>query len=103
MRKVKTSCFIAAGAIVLVSLMISFLWAQAAVPVGVFESHVDVGTVLHPGSVEFDSTKRTYTISGSGENMWSTADAFQFAWKKMSGDVTADRRHPVPDQDRQRA
>src|SRR5262249_2066269 len=23
-----------------------------------------------------------------GENMWSTADAFQFVWKKMSGDVS---------------
>ena len=32
--------------------------------------------------------KRTYTISGSGENMWLAADAFQFVWKKISGDVT---------------
>ena len=57
-------------------------------PVGIFEDHVDVGTVLHPGSVDYDATKHAYTITGSGENMWSTADAFQFAWKKMSGDVT---------------
>jgi hypothetical protein len=65
------------------------LAAQAAAgPVGIFESHADVGTVLHPGSVDYDSSKHTYTISGSGENMWSTADAFQFAWKKLSGDVT---------------
>ena len=41
-----------------------------------------------PGSVDYDSSRHTYTISGSGENMWSTADAFQFAWKKVSGDVT---------------
>jgi TolB protein len=57
-------------------------------PVGFFESHGDVGTVLHAGAVDYDSSKQTYTISGSGENMWLTADAFQFAWKKMSGDVT---------------
>lgn len=56
--------------------------------VGMFESHGDVGTVLHKGSVEYDSAKQSYTIRGSGENMWSVADAFQFAWKKMSGDVT---------------
>jgi TolB protein len=62
--------------------------AQAAGAVGVFESHSDVGTVLHPGSVEYEAGKKTYTISGSGENMWSTADAFQFVWKKMSGDVS---------------
>ena len=62
--------------------------AQLVAPVGIFESHSDVGTVLHQGSVEYDSAHKTYTITGSGENMWSTADAFQFAWKKMSGDVS---------------
>jgi TolB protein len=55
---------------------------------GIFEAHKDVGTVLHAGSVEYDPAKKTYTISGSGENMWFAADAFQFVWKKMSGDVT---------------
>ncbi len=64
-------------------------WAQdAAAPVGVFESHSDVGTVLHPGSAEYDASKKTYTVTGSGENMWATADAFQFVWKRVSGDVT---------------
>jgi Tol biopolymer transport system component len=56
--------------------------------VGIFENHSDVGTVLHQGAVEYDAARTTYTISGSGENMWSTADAFQFVWKKMSGDVS---------------
>src|SRR5579864_8570045 len=55
---------------------------------GLFESHTDVGTVLHPGSVNYDAAKGSYTISGSGENMRSVADAFQFVWKKVSGDVT---------------
>jgi hypothetical protein len=64
-------------------------WSQSAnPPVGIFEGHGDVGTVLHSGSVEYNAAKRSYTISGSGENMWFTADAFQFAWKKVSGDVT---------------
>lgn len=63
------------------------VWAQSAT-VGVFENHGDVGTVLHPGSVDYDAAAKTYTISGSGENMWSVADGFQFVWKKMSGDVT---------------
>jgi hypothetical protein len=62
--------------------------AQTPAAVGIFESHGDVGTVLHSGAVEYDGAKRTYTISGSGENMWATADGFQFVWKKMSGDVT---------------
>ncbi|HEX4485924.1 MAG TPA: hypothetical protein VH088_06635 [Terriglobales bacterium] len=60
----------------------------AASPVGIFDNHEDVGTVLHPGNVEYDDAKESYLISGSGENMWATKDAFQFAWKKLSGDVT---------------
>jgi len=62
--------------------------AAAAAPLGIFEDHTDIGTVLHAGSAEYDAFKRAYTIAGSGENMWFTADAFQFAWKKVSGDVT---------------
>src|SRR5260370_18469553 len=62
--------------------------ATAGAPGGVFESHSDVGAVLHPGSVEYDAAKRSYTIAGSGENMWLGSDAFQFVWKKMSGDLT---------------
>src|SRR5437667_6590406 len=63
-----------------------------AAEIGIFESHADVGTALHPGSVTFDATARSYTVAGSGENMWSTQDAFHYAWKKASGDValTAD-------------
>ena len=53
-----------------------------------FEGHGDVGNVLHAGSVEYDAAKRSYTIAGSGENMWFASDAFQFVWKKVSGDAT---------------
>ena len=56
--------------------------------VGLFENHGDVGAVLHPGSVEYNASTGTYTISGSGENMWFSNDEFQFVWKKVSGDVT---------------
>ena len=63
------------------------LAAQTApAPVGLFETHADVGTVLHPGSAEYDAATQTYTMTGSGENMWFAADAFHFAWKKVSGD-----------------
>lgn len=82
-----------AGAFVLVFAARSVTQAQqsgapAAAPVGMFESRGDIGTVLHAGSVEYDAAKGSYTMAGSGENMWFTSDAYQFAWKKMSGDVT---------------
>ena len=47
-----------------------------------------MGTVAHPGSVAFDAAKGTYTVTGGGENMWITRDAFQFAWKRATGDLT---------------
>jgi Tol biopolymer transport system component len=79
------------GYVVLISLIAILLVTPShsqTASVGIFENHSDVGTVLHPGSVEYDTSKQTYTITGSGENMWSTKDAFQFVWKKMSGDVS---------------
>jgi dipeptidyl aminopeptidase/acylaminoacyl peptidase len=60
---------------------------RASTTSGVFENHADVGIVLHPGALVFDSSHGTYTVSGSGVNMWSTADAFHFVWKQVTGDV----------------
>jgi len=63
-----------------------------SLPHGIFTDHQDVGTVLHPGSVVYDEVNHSYTLSGSGENMWFGVDDFHFVWKKVSGDValTAD-------------
>ena len=55
---------------------------------GIFEGHGDIGTVLHRGSVEYGAAQRSYHITGSGDNVWANADAFQFVWKKVSGDVS---------------
>ncbi len=55
--------------------------------VGVFEGHGDVGAVQHPGSVRYNEAAKTYTVTGSGENMWFDKDAFHFAWVKADGDV----------------
>jgi TolB protein len=61
---------------------------NSAPTIGLFENNADVGTVLHPGSVNYNSSKGIYTISGSGNNMWFSNDDFQLLWKKVSGDVT---------------
>jgi TolB protein len=68
----------------------------AQTPLGIFEGHADVGAVLHPGSASYDPATKTYTLTGSGENMWIRNDAFQFLFKKASGDlsITADIRFP---------
>ena len=55
-------------------------------PVGIFESHGDVGVNPKGGSIEFVNGE--YRVTGGGANVWGTEDAFQFAWKRISGDVT---------------
>jgi TolB protein len=78
--------------VLLIAALSSSRGQEASVPntgaVGLFEGHGDVGAVLHPGTVEYDAAKGSYTIAGSGENMWLGNDAFQFVWKKVSGDVS---------------
>src|ERR1700687_1757191 len=66
----------------------SSAWSQSDAAAGIFEGHSDVGTVLHAGSVDYDAAKKTYTIAGSGDNMWFVAEVLQFAWKQIAGDVT---------------
>jgi len=61
---------------------------QVSATSGLFQDHGDVGGALHPGSTVHDAAKETYTLTGSGENMWSANDEFQFAWTPMSGDVS---------------
>jgi TolB protein len=52
-------------------------------PIGAFERDQDVGTVLHPGSAQYDPEHQSYTVSGSGDNMWFGEDDFHFVWKKI--------------------
>lgn len=76
--------------IALLTLLVLTLTAFAAdtpSKLGSFEGHNDVGTVLHPGSANYDSSAKTFILSGAGENMWLSNDAFHFVWKKISGDV----------------
>ena len=54
---------------------------------GIFSQQADIGAVAKAGSADFDSAKSEYLITGGGENMWFTNDAFHFVWKKMSGDL----------------
>ena len=70
---------------ILLAIAACGLFAQT--PRGIFEGSNDVGTVLHAGSVEYEAAQKRYTVTGSGENMWGSADAFHFVWKKVSGDV----------------
>jgi TolB protein len=63
---------------------------------GLFEGQTGVGTLLHPGSGEFDPASGAYTLTGSGDNMWAVEDDFHFVWKKMTGDVALSANIALP-------
>jgi TolB protein len=64
---------------------------QAATPaaLGLFESAGDVGQVKPPGSAAFNPDKNEYRLTAAADNIWGASDSFHFAWKKLSGDLTA--------------
>ena len=67
--------------------LIALCHAQNA-PTSLFEGHNDIGAVVHPGAVQFNAARQTYTVTGGGGDMWDASDEFHFVWKKISGDVS---------------
>jgi len=55
---------------------------------GIFEANNDIGNVKYTGSVVFDPSDSTYTVSGGGTNMWFDKDELHYVWKQMTGDVS---------------
>ena len=64
---------------------------------GEFEGATDVGDAQPKGSVRFDPGRREYRITGGGENMWGSRDAFHFVWRRLSGDLTLSTEVRFPD------
>lgn len=58
-------------------------------PVGIFQDHIDVGKPKNSGSAQYDESTQTYTLKGSGYNIWFARDEFQFAYKKLKGNFIA--------------
>src|SRR5512146_1327403 len=66
------------------------LWQAGPGPTGSFQGQSDVGTDLLPGSAVYDAGKGEYKVTGGGENMWASQDAFHFVWRRIKGDVRLD-------------
>lgn len=56
-------------------------------PGPLFEQAVDVGRVSLAGTTQYDPETSIYSLTGGGENVWGTADAFHFAWTRKPGDL----------------
>ena len=59
---------------------------------GLFEGTLDVGSTTLAGSAVWDDSTDSYTITGSGENMWGERDAFRMVWKRVGGDFMLSAR-----------
>ena len=55
---------------------------------GIFTDQGSVGQTPPGSAAHYDAAKGEYRITGGGANVWGTADAFYFVWKKASGDIT---------------
>ena len=70
------------------SILLAFVAAAGQTnDLGIFTDQGSVGETTPGSKAQYDASKREYTITGGGANMWATSDAFYFVWKKVSGDV----------------
>jgi TolB protein len=77
----------AAAATLLAGLCTLLAASALTADVGLFDTATDVGKIDLKGSSTFDADQAQYRITGSGANIWAKEDAFQFLWKKTSGDL----------------
>ncbi len=54
---------------------------------GLFTDHTDIGAPKRAGTMAYDAAAGTYTIGGSGLNLWAKTDSFHYVWTKMEGDI----------------
>lgn len=54
---------------------------------GAFEGETGVGDVKLAGATVLDAGRGEYRLTGAGLNIWGTADAFHFTWRKARGDL----------------
>ncbi len=63
------------------------LLAQPSATHTLFPHSIDIGAT-RKGSTAYDPATGDYRLTGGGADMWGTADAFHFAWTRLSGDAT---------------
>lgn len=69
------------------AILLTLLPLNAAAAYRDFPKHSNIGGAK-PGKVKFHRKQNVYAVTGSGANMWFKTDAFEYAYKQMSGDMT---------------
>ena len=52
----------------------------------------DIGSVGAAGSATYDAGTRTFTVKGSGADIWGTADELHYAYESVAGDFQIEAR-----------
>jgi hypothetical protein len=71
-----------------VTVLLGVAAAQTSGTGKLFVSEGDIGVTPKAGSMQYDAGAGDYRVTGGGANIWGTADAFHFVWKRLSGDFT---------------
>jgi hypothetical protein len=74
-------------ALVLASLVATSVAAQGGT-LGLFTNSADIGAPPLKGSAEYDPAARTYKITGTGTDIWGTADQFHYVWREATGNFS---------------
>ena len=82
-RQIRGGALSAAGLVCALAVSASLVRAQSALPTG--WASRDIGSTGQVGSASVSSG--TWTITGSGANIWGTSDEFRFAYQQITGDV----------------
>ncbi len=80
--------YIVLGFILLVSISCCFnVKAQIfGSKIGAFDAFSNIGSPKIAGTASYNEPSQTYSVTGSGENIWKGEDNFSFLWKKMNDD-----------------
>jgi hypothetical protein len=74
--------------ILCVCAFVGTMIAASSGPLGEVQHETDVGGPLRAGSAHYDAARGEYRITGGGDNMWGTTDAFHYVYRQASGDLT---------------
>ena len=82
-RQIRGGALSAVGLVCALAVSASVVRAQSALPTG--WASREVGRTGIDGSATVSSG--TWTVAGSGANIWGTSDEFRFAYQQITGDV----------------
>lgn len=71
--------------VLLIYLFYNIATAAQEKNLGIFNSNSDIGKPKYAGSAQYNGTDQSYTLRGSGYNIWFGRDEFNYLFNKITG------------------